>query len=93
MPALAGQALKLLRAGVELLEQQVRSFQAMLPVGPGAAVARIAAERSRQILAEGWSIKHDRQHDVTELASVACCHTLATLETDIDPLLMACLWP
>lgn len=93
LPALAGQALKLLRARVELLEQEVRSLHGNASAKPMSGVARIAAERARQILVEGWSIEHDRKHGLTELAGAACCYTLATLETDIDPLLVAGLWP
>jgi hypothetical protein len=37
-------------------------------------IERIAAERKRQISAEGWTAEHDRQHDCGELALAAICY-------------------
>jgi hypothetical protein len=94
MPALAGQALKLLRARVELLEEQVRSFHGNAATKPMSGVARIAAERARQILVEGWTIQRDQAQSAGELASAACCYILAGLETaDIEPDQVLALWP
>ena len=83
---LAGQALKLLHARVELLEEQVRGFHGNAATKPMSGVARIAAERARQILVEGWTIQRDQAQSAGELASAACCYVLAGLETpDIEP--------
>lgn len=35
---------------------------------------RIAAERRRQIEAEGWTPKHDDEHELGELADAAACY-------------------
>ena len=40
------------------------------------AVDEIAAERQRQIDAEGWSADHDDGHDNRELATAAACYCL-----------------
>ncbi len=45
------------------------------PDEPG--VARIAAERHRQITVEGWDPSHDDQHADGELLDAARCYTLA----------------
>lgn len=34
----------------------------------------IAAERERQIAAEGWSIEHDDEHEYDEMAQAAACY-------------------
>lgn len=39
-------------------------------------IERIAAERKRQIEAEGWTAAHDLQHRHGELAMVACAYAL-----------------
>ncbi len=46
-----------------------------MPVGDG--VAAIAAERRRQVEAEGWTPEHDDQHTRGELARAAACYALA----------------
>lgn len=33
-------------------------------------------ERYRQIIAEGWSSRHDDEHDPGELAAAACCYAM-----------------
>lgn len=38
----------------------------------------IAAERQRQIDAEGWSQKHDDDHDQGEMADAAACYALGS---------------
>ena len=45
------------------------------PTLPG--VELIAAERRRQIKAEGWTPEHDDEHDGFELSAAARCYTLA----------------
>lgn len=42
------------------------------------AIQEIAAERRRQIEAEGWSEKHDDKHGLGELAVAAACYTRGT---------------
>lgn len=37
-------------------------------------IERIAAERRRQVEAEGWSPEHDDDHDNFELSRAACCY-------------------
>lgn len=37
-------------------------------------VERIAAERRRQVDAEGWTNEHDDEHNDAELASAASCY-------------------
>lgn len=39
---------------------------------------RIAAERQRQIDAEGWTSEHDDTHTLNELAEAAACYALET---------------
>lgn len=40
----------------------------------GDVIQEIAAERKRQIEAEGWSAKHDDEHNHAELAMGAACY-------------------
>lgn len=42
------------------------------------AIADIAAERQRQITAEGWTTEHDDAHDAGELAKAAACYAAAS---------------
>lgn len=39
-----------------------------------AAIEAIAAERQRQIEAEGWTPEHDDEHDEGDLAKAAACY-------------------
>jgi hypothetical protein len=41
--------------------------------------ARIAAERRRQVEAEGWTFDHDDQHTDGKLAQAAACYAVATV--------------
>lgn len=42
--------------------------------GTGASgVALIAAERERQVTAEGWTLEHDERHKAGQLADAAAC--------------------
>lgn len=43
-------------------------------MGAEQGASLIAAERQRQIDAEGWTPEHDDQHDDGELAEAACCY-------------------
>jgi hypothetical protein len=47
-----------------------------VPVEPSDGVARIAAERKRQIEVENWNAVHDAEHDAGELASAAAAYAL-----------------
>jgi hypothetical protein len=40
---------------------------------------RIAAERERQVSAEGWTAEHDDQHDRGELRGAAACYLIVGL--------------
>lgn len=63
--------------------------------------ALIAAERQRQIDAEGWTPEHDDKHDRGELATAAACYAIPPLERDrnvggfrgVLPLVPHALWP
>jgi len=60
-------------------ERFVRSIPASAATEVGSAldgVARIAAERARQISVEGWSAAHDDGHDAEELARAAACYAV-----------------
>lgn len=54
--------------------------RAALPVVTGGlgGVASIAAERRRQIVAEGWTSEHDDAHQDFQLAEAAACYALGT---------------
>lgn len=41
-----------------------------------AALAEIAAERERQVNVEGWTEKHDDEHDNFQMARAAGCYAL-----------------
>lgn len=43
-----------------------------------AIIEEIAAERKRQIEAEGWSVEHDDEHANGEIAEAAACYALGT---------------
>lgn len=43
---------------------------------PMPGVQMIAAERQRQIVAEGWTPEHDDGHRAAELATAAACYAL-----------------
>lgn len=43
---------------------------------PNAAIELVAAERRRQVEAEGYSTEHDDEHATGELASAAACYAL-----------------
>ncbi|NID15014.1 hypothetical protein HBF32_05970 [Luteibacter yeojuensis] len=75
------------------MEAEVAAHHGKAASKPTSGVARIAAERTRQILAEGWSTAHDRQHGAGELVSAACVYAMATLETGVPPIAVMNLWP
>lgn len=41
-------------------------------------IERIAAERKRQVEVEGWTAKHDLEHEPFDLAAAAGCYYYAT---------------
>lgn len=57
----------------ERLQAEVERLR--LGGAPGAA-GLIAAERKRQIDAEGWTAEHDDRHEFGELALAAACYAL-----------------
>ncbi len=60
-------------------------------------IESIAAERQRQIEAEGWTPEHDDEHDRGELAGAAA--TYALYRSHVDPVhlmgadVLAMAWP
>lgn len=61
------------------------------PAQPGAetsGIAAIAAERRRQVEAEGWTSEHDDQHEYGEMAAAAACYALSS-----DPDHLELWWP
>lgn len=44
------------------------------PAEPPAGISLIAAERKRQVESEGWTPRHDDEHDGSELAWAAVCY-------------------
>lgn len=67
------------------------------------AIDDIAAERARQITKEGWSLAHDDEHDLGEMATAAALYALgstdrATIASPIAPhwrgeTILNRLWP
>jgi len=55
------------------------------------AIDDIAAERQRQIEAEGWSAAHDDNHKRGQMAKAAACYALQGLRVPIDARWI--LWP
>lgn len=58
----------------------------------------IAAERQRQVEAEGWSPEHDDDHTLGELAAAGACYALQTTRWRDStilgaPLVRSILWP
>ena len=45
-------------------------------------IAEIAAERRRQVEAEGWTPQHDDEHDRADMAVAASCYAAFTAESD-----------
>lgn len=54
---------------------------------------RIAAERTRQILAEGYTAEHDDKHDKGELAIAGACYALAGAGRAPQPVVDWRIWP
>ena len=50
----------------------IEAMAAQIPASPG--VALIAAERQRQIDAEGWTPEHDHEHTEYQLVQAAACY-------------------
>jgi hypothetical protein len=48
----------------------------------GGVIAEIAAERRRQVDAEGWTPDHDDEHNNGEIARAAACYARAGAESD-----------
>ena len=65
--------------------------------GRSEGVERIAAERQRQIDAEGWTPEHDDEHDCGEMVSAAACYAgmaqaLVNGSSIVHPEVLS-LWP
>jgi hypothetical protein len=54
-------------------------------LGSMTALTDIAAERVRQIEAEGWTPEHDDAHDVGELADAAACYARGEQMSSVWP--------
>lgn len=67
----ATEALVMLRADRDALAADARPLD---------GVARIAAERRRQVEREGWTPAHDDEHGDGSLPEVAACYALAALD-------------
>jgi hypothetical protein len=55
------------------------------------AVLDVAAERRRQVEAEGWMPEHDDGHGAHELAEAAACYCLSSAEKPFD--YFETMWP
>lgn len=55
-------------------------------------IEEIAAERQRQIDAEGWTPEHDDGHVAGQLATAGACYALGD-NSDLTPELFQALWP
>lgn len=55
------------------------------------AIALIAAERQRQVEAEGWTPEHDDGHQDGEIALAAACYAIPDRELGVD--FLSRLWP
>jgi hypothetical protein len=51
----------------------------MTPERAATGAEMIAAERQRQIEAEGWTPEHDDQHTQGEMAQAAACYLIRTV--------------
>lgn len=56
----------------DTLREQVRKME-----GASVGVGKIAAERERQVSAEGWTPEHDDTHKNDELANAAACYAMS----------------
>lgn len=56
-------------------------------------VELIAAERQRQIDAEGWTPEHDDGHTLGEMAAAGACYALLTTRWKGGRLVRDILWP
>jgi hypothetical protein len=57
------------------------------------AIDDIAAERKRQIDAEGWSPDHDDEHDWSEMLDAAICYTVVARRGSYLQEIVRRLWP
>lgn len=61
----------------QLILQLLQQANVRIYMNPNCGTAQIDRERTRQIMAEGWSEKHDDQHNIGELISAAICYATA----------------
>lgn len=64
---------------------------AHLPSHPIDGAERIRLERERQKTVEGWTLKHDDEHDGMELAQAAVCYAMPPKREPLD--YRAQFWP
>lgn len=57
------------------------------------AVFDVAAERRRQIEAEGWTPEHDDQHSAGEMAVAAACYATWSLPGRQESEVVHAIWP
>ena len=57
------------------------------------ALGDIAAERKRQIEAEGWTAEHDDTHTVGDLACAAGCYAIRSSVAGERDSAFTCYWP
>ena len=64
--------------GPKLVEaaQEIERLQRIADRASSAALDDVAAERSRQVSREGWTLEHDDSHDRGEMAFAAACYVL-----------------
>lgn len=74
----------------DALAMAMRALETEKDIQRSDGATLIAIERSRQIVEEGWTAKHDNQFAESELAMAAACYILDLLEPDGDHYK---LWP
>lgn len=84
----AKNSLAVAEAQVSTLSRQLEEAREALSATP--AIRDIAAERQRQIIAEGWTPEHDDTHDGGELAAAAACYAHSASRS---PHSVLHLWP
>ena len=78
--------LQIALAEIDSLRAELAAARSLLRE-PG--IARIAAERKRQLVSEGWSAEHDDCHGNSEMAIAAACYAWPTPR----PLYIKKAWP
>jgi hypothetical protein len=58
------------------MNDQAKFFWENRPTSATQALHDVMAERHRQVMVEGWTAKHDDEHDTGEMARAAACYAL-----------------